>query len=78
MNLPEIVLTIIAIVHYTTLCINSYLDDKTDNHHKLPLVSTKIIYLSIQPAIALYRSLCWSQSQNKFSFTENNVNSVKT
>ena len=77
MNLPEIVLTIIALVHYYTLLLVC-VDDKTDNHHKLPLVSTKIIYLSIQPAIALYRSLCWSQSQNKFSFSENNVNSVKT
>ena len=36
----------------TTLC-NSYVDDKADIHHKLPMVNTKIIYLDIQPAMSL-------------------------
>ena len=36
----------------TTLC-NSYVDDKTDIHHKSPLVNTKIIYLGIQTAMSL-------------------------
>ena len=36
----------------TTLC-NSYVDDKADIHHKLPLVNTKIIYLGIQTAMSL-------------------------